>query len=48
MSLPFLQFIANLEQSGSRIREVKLIFALIVAFYLTKTENRTKNSLTQL
>ena len=37
-------FIANLEQSGSRIRDaVTLIFSLIVAFYLTKSANRTKN-----
>ena len=27
---------------------VKLTFSLIVNFFLTKTENRTKNSLTQL
>ena len=27
---------------------LKLIFLLIVTFYLTKTENRTKESLTQL
>ena len=50
MSLPFFQFTANLEQSGSRIPDaqtVKLIFSLIVTFYLTKTENRTKKSVTQ-
>ena len=29
-------------------RIVKLIFSSIVTFYLTKTENRTKKSLTQL
>ena len=48
--LPFFQFTANLEQSGSRIPDaqtVKLIFSLIVTFYLTKTENRTKKSVTQ-
>ena len=28
--------------------DVTLIFSLIAFFYLTKTENRTKNSLTQL
>ena len=36
----------NLEQSGSRIPgalSVKPIFSLIVAFYLTRTENRTIN-----
>ena len=40
----------NLEQSGSRIPDawsVKLKFTLIVTFYLTKTVNRTKKSLTQ-
>ena len=50
-SLSFFQFIANLEQSGSRIpdvKSVKLMFLLKLTFYLTKTENRTKNSLTQL
>ena len=49
-SLPFFEFRANLEQSGSWIpdtQSVKLISSLIVAFYLTKTENRTKKSLTQ-
>ena len=39
--LLFFRFMANLEQSGSRISD-------IVTFYLTKTENRTKQSLTQL
>ena len=50
-SLSFSQFMANLEQSGSRIPDVesaKLMFLLIVTFYLTKTENRTKTSLTIL
>ena len=50
-SLPFLQFTVNFEQSGSRITEaqsVKLIFSLIVTFYLTKIENGTKKFLTQL
>ena len=42
-------FIANLEQSGSQIRDaVTLIFSLIVAFYPTKITNRTKKSATQL
>ena len=43
--------IVTLEQSGSGIPNawsVKLIFSLIVTFYLTKTENRTKKSLAQL
>ena len=41
----------HLEQSGSRIPDVgsaKLIFLSTVTFYLTKTENRTEKSLTQL
>ena len=51
MSLSFFEFMANLEQLASRILEaqsLKLTFSLIVTFYLTKTENRTKKSLTQL
>ena len=47
-SLSFFQFMANLEQSGSRILDawsVKITFSL--TFYLTKTENRTKTSLAQ-
>ena len=39
-ALLFFQFTANLEQSGSRIpnaKSVKIIFPLIVAFYLPKT-----------
>ena len=47
--LLFFQFTTNLVQSGSRIpdaQSVKIIFSLIVAFYLRKTENRTKKSLT--
>ena len=50
-SLPFFQFTINLEQSGSWILDaysVKLIFPLKITFYLRKTENRTKKSLTQL
>ena len=50
-SLLFFQFTANSEQSGSHIpdaQSVKLIFSLIVTFYLTKTESRTKKPLTQL
>ena len=50
-SFPFFQITANLEQSGSRIPEVqsvKLMFSLIVTFYLTKTENRTQKSRTKL
>ena len=44
-TLPFFQFTANLEQSENRIpdaQSVKLIFSLMVTFYLRKTENRTK------
>ena len=50
-SLPFLQFIVNLEQSGSRIPDawsVKLTFSLTVTNFLTSTEKRTKKSLTEL
>ena len=50
-SLAFFQFTANLEQSGSRIPDaysIKLMFSSTVTFYLTKNENRTKKSLTQL
>ena len=50
-SLLILRFMVNLEQSGRRIldaQSVKLPFSLIVTFYLTQTENRTKKSLTQL
>ena len=48
-SLSFLQYMTNLEQSGSQIRNAWSLvptFLLIVTFYLTKTENRTKKSLT--
>ena len=50
-SLSFFGYMANLEQSGSRIpdtRSVRLTFSLTVTFYLTKTEDRTKKYLTQL
>ena len=50
-SLSFFGFLANLEQSGGRIPDTesaKVMFSVIVTFYLTKTENRTKKSLTQL
>ena len=46
-SLPFFQFTANLEQSGSRIPDaysVKLIFSSIVTFYLTKTDDSISNT----
>ena len=44
-------FLANLEQSGGRIPDkefAKIILSVIATFCLTKTENRTKKSLTQL
>ena len=44
-TLQFFQFMANLEQSESHIpdaQSVKLVFSLMVTFYFTKTENRTK------
>ena len=46
-SLSFFRFMANLEQSGSQIPDVKLTFS-IVTFHLIKTDNRAKKSLTQL
>ena len=45
------RFMANLEQSGSRILDtwsVKLTFPLIVTFYLIKNRNRTKKPHTQV
>ena len=51
MSLSFFQLMANLEQSEKWIPDawsVKLTFSIKVTFYLTKTENRTKKSETQL
>ena len=50
-SLSFFQFMTNSKQSvggNQDVWSVKLIFSLTVTFYLTKTENRTKKSLTQL
>ena len=47
-SLQIFQFTANLEQSQCRVPDAKLMFSLIVIFYLTKTENRTNKSQTQL
>ena len=44
-------FLANFEQSGDRIPDTesaKVMFSVTVTFCLTKTENRTKKSLTQL
>ena len=51
MSLPFFGFLAYLEQSGGQIQDTesaKAMFSVIVTFCLTKTEKRTKKSLTQL
>ena len=50
-SVSFFQVMGNLQPSGNRIPHawsVKLTFSLIVAFYLTKPENRTKKSPMQL
>ena len=50
-SLSFLGFLVNMEQSESRIPDTesaKVMFSVIVTFFLTKTGNRTKKSLTQL
>ena len=46
ISLPFFQFTANLEPSDF-VRVVgKLMFPSTVTFYITKTENKIKKSLT--
>ena len=50
-SLSFFQFMANLQLSGSRISEewsIEITFSLTMTFYLTKTENKIKKSLTEL
>ena len=50
-SLSLFGFIANLKQFRSRrpdVLSVNLTFSLTVTFCLTKSENRTKESLTQL
>ena len=50
-SLSFFKFLAYLEQSGDRIPDTesaKGMFSVKATFCLTKTENRTKKSLTQL
>ena len=49
--LSIFGFLANLEQSGGRIPDTesaKVMFSVIGTFFLTKTENKTKKSLTQL
>ena len=48
-SLSFFGFLANLEQSGDRIPDtesVKVIFSVTGTFCFTKTEIKTKKSLT--
>ena len=48
-SSQFFRFVANLEQSGSRIsnaQSVKLTFSLIVTFYLTKMKTKLKGNFT--
>ena len=50
-SLSFFGILVNLEQSGGRIPDTestKVMFLAIVTICPEKTENRTKNSLTQL
>ena len=50
-SLSFFGFLAKLEQSGSQILDTEsaeFMFSVTVTFCLTKTENITKKSLTQL
>ena len=49
--MSFFGFLANLEQSGCRnpdTESAEVMFSVTVTFCLTKTENRTKKSLTQL
>ena len=51
MSLLSFEFWTNLEQLGGRIPDTesaKVMFLVIETFCLTKSENRTKKSLTQL
>ena len=40
--------VCSIPKVGFLTQAVKLIFSLTVAFYLTKTENRTKKSSSQL
>ena len=47
-SLSSFRFLANLEQSRSRTIVCKTYIFIKSNLYLTKTENRTKKSLTQL
>ena len=50
-SLSFFRFLANLEQSGGRIPDTEsaeVMLSVTVTFCFTKTENRTKKSLTKL
>ena len=50
-SLSFSKLLSNLEQSRGRIPDTesaKVMFSVILIFFLTKTENRTKQSLIQL
>ena len=45
--IAFYPFMAHLQPSRSRIPDawsIKLTFSSAMTFYLTKTENRTKNS----
>ena len=50
-SLAFSQFMANLQPSVSRMQDawsITLTIPSIATFYLTKSENRTEKSLTQV
>ena len=50
-SLSFFGFLTNLEQSRDWIPDTesaKVMFSVIVTYFLTKPENRTKKSLTHL
>ena len=51
MSLLVFRYLANLEQSRGLLpdtQSTKVLFSVLVTFCLTKTESRTKKSLTQL
>ena len=49
-SLSFIGFLSNLEQPIGRTSDTesaKVMFSVVVTFFLTKTENRTEKSLTK-
>ena len=48
MIVPIYGQFEAIQKPDSRVQSVKLTFSLTVTFYLTKSENRTKKSLTEL